>query len=124
MTDERGLVISCPIEVASGSVLVKRADLDPQELRSNLLFWDKLDFPDQFYIGFGLGPDSEFLLKENILQRTKVDLPGGEMGEILRAAHIGGSAYSTPNNLAYGAYLRGRTRFHSWTTNLKRVAAL
>jgi len=90
MSDERGLVISPPIEISpNGGVLVKNPNLDPQEMRWNLLFWDKLDFPEQFAFGFNLSPDLQFLVDCKILQRTRVNVAGGTGGDVLRAAHVG-----------------------------------
>ncbi|RWK19808.1 MAG: hypothetical protein EOR43_23070 [Mesorhizobium sp.] len=85
----RGLVVSPPIQIDGESVFVRSGDLDPQEVRSNLLFWDKLDFPTQSLIGFGLGADSQFLENAGVLQRTNVHVPSGSAGNILRAAHVG-----------------------------------
>lgn len=85
----RGLVVSPPIRVDAESVYVESADLDPQEMRLNLLFWDKLVFPTQNLIGFGLGADAQFLETSGVLQRTTVAVPAGSMGDILRAAHVG-----------------------------------
>jgi hypothetical protein len=102
MSDERGLVISPPIEISRGSVFVRSSSLDPQELRFALLFWDKLDFPEQHHVAFGLNPDSQFLLEANVLQRTRVQVPGGEMGDILRAAHV--SAFRALNDKEPGQW--------------------
>lgn len=88
----RGLVVSPPIEISGQSLTVKSSDLDPQEVRSNLLFWDKLDYPDQNIIGFGLSPDAEFLIDAGVLQRTRIQFSGrGDAAEIFRNLHI--SAY-------------------------------
>jgi hypothetical protein len=106
----RGLVVSPSIEISGGAIHIKSADLDPQEVRSNLLFWDKLDFPDQNMIHFGLSKDSEFLLKSGILQRTHVTLTGTWDGAAaLRSAHLAAFAFldkSEPGlwSLATGAH--------------------
>ncbi|MER9883112.1 DUF6236 family protein [Mesorhizobium sp. M0118] len=64
------------------------ADLDPQELRSNLLFWDKLVFPTQNYLNFSLGADARFLESAGVLQRTKIDTQSDLLSDALREAHI------------------------------------
>ncbi|HEY9213616.1 MAG TPA: DUF6236 family protein [Ancylobacter sp.] len=85
----RGLVVSPPIEVGGQSLTIKSSNLDPQELRSNLLFWDKLDFPEQNLFHFGLSPDAEFLVSAGVLQRTRIHFSGGgEMGDIFRSLHV------------------------------------
>lgn len=93
MSDIRGLVISPPIELsARGKIFIKSSELDLQELRANLLFWDKLDFPEQEFVKFGLSQDSEFLLDAGVLQRTPVSVSncGWDYAEILRSAHLEG----------------------------------
>ncbi|MGX5805236.1 DUF6236 family protein [Bradyrhizobium sp. Arg314] len=85
----RGLVVSPPIRVDGGSVYLASSGLDPQEMRSNLLFWDRLDFPAQNMIAFGLDADAQFLKSAGVLQRTVVGISGGSMGDVLRAAHVG-----------------------------------
>lgn len=85
---ERGLVVSPPIEISGTHTLVKSSNLDPQEMRANLLFWDKLDFPKQRLIHFGLSPDAQFLVDSKILQQTQVNVSGGEIGAALRSAHV------------------------------------
>lgn len=93
----RGLVVSPPIETGGRSLAIKSSDLDPQELRSSLLFWDKLDFPDQNIIGFGLSPDVEFLMTAGVLQRTRVEFAGaGDIAELYRRLHV--SAYELLDN--------------------------
>ncbi|MEI5680448.1 DUF6236 family protein [Mesorhizobium sp. CCNWLW179-1] len=88
MNQERGLVVSPPIQISGNSAMIESTDLDPQELRMYLLFWDKLDFPEQNYIQFGLAADAEYLIDANVLQRTKVTPPSGWGSDILRNAHV------------------------------------
>lgn len=44
--------------------------LDPEKLRQYILYWDKIDYPDNNLIGHELTPDEEFLLKCGVLERT------------------------------------------------------
>lgn len=44
--------------------------LDPQKLRQYLLYWDKIDYPDNNIMSYKLTPDEEFLMKCGILERT------------------------------------------------------
>lgn len=82
-------MISPPIEVGETYINVKSSDLDPQELRSNLLFWDRLDFPELSSVLFKLSLDSEFLLNAGILQRTRVAFSGtAGIGAIVRDGHL------------------------------------
>ncbi len=106
----RSLVVSPSIEINERAIHIKSTDLDPQEVRSNLLFWDKLDFPDQNMIHFGLSEDSEFLLKSGVLQRTHVTLTGSWDGATaLRNAHLAAFSFLEKNepglwSLATGAH--------------------
>lgn len=89
-TPWRGLVVSPPIEVVGTRITVKSSALDPQELRSNLLFWDRLDFPEQRVIYCELDPDAEFLVSSGVLKRTRIEfVGGGDMAGIFRDLHVG-----------------------------------
>lgn len=86
----RGLVVSPPIESSGNQLLMKSGVLDPQELRSNLLFWDRLDFPEQNTLQIGLDRDAQFLAEAGVLQRSKALFSGsGDMAEIYRNLHVG-----------------------------------
>lgn len=88
MADTRGLVISPPIELSNRALYVKSSTLDPQELRFSLLFWDKLDYPENSLLKLPPGDDAEFLISAGILQRTRVDIQSGEMADAFRRAHV------------------------------------
>ena len=44
--------------------------LDPEKLRQYILYWDKIDYPNNNIIGYELTPDEEFLLKCGVLERS------------------------------------------------------
>lgn len=50
--------------------------LDPEKLRQYILYWDKIDYPDNNLIGYELTPDEEFLLKCGVLERTMCRFSG------------------------------------------------
>lgn len=89
MANIRGLVISVPMKFEGPAVRISGA-LDPQELRSNLLFWDILEWPDPGFIQYGITPDAQFLIDSKIIQRTPVTVPGGQLQDILLAAYRNG----------------------------------
>jgi hypothetical protein len=95
MTDTRGLVVSCPIEIlANGSLQVKSARLDPQELRFALLFWDLLEYPQNNLIHITSGPEESFLESAGVLHRTRLIFNGAGLGGILfRTIHIAAFRY-------------------------------
>lgn len=74
---ERGLVISPPINLERGRFYLKSSDIDPLQLRANLLLWDRLAFPNNNFISIGEGPDAKFLMAEGILFRPQARISGG-----------------------------------------------
>jgi hypothetical protein len=72
----RGLIVSPPIEVEGTHLLAKSSNLDPQELRFALLFWDKLVWPSSRAIHFASGPDELFLESAKILERPEYTFNG------------------------------------------------
>ncbi len=91
MANQRGLVISYPIIMSAGGIglYLKANELDPQELRFSLLFWDKLDFPANNVEDFGLDENADFLARTGILNRTRVDVSGVFPNELAYAqAHF------------------------------------
>jgi hypothetical protein len=88
LASERGLVVSNPIQI-SGNALKAKSGLDPQELRTALLFWDKLDYPENNLIAFGLQPDAQFLVDAGVLKRTRIQVVGGgAMEKAYAQAHV------------------------------------
>lgn len=74
---ERGLVISPPITLEGGSFHLKSSDIDPLQLRANLLMWDRLAFPQSNFISIGESVDAKFLMDEGILFRPQARISGG-----------------------------------------------
>ena len=72
----RGLVVSPPIEIQGSNLFVKSSNLDPQELRFALLFWDRLVWPSSRNIYFSSGPDELFLESTGILSRPDYTIDG------------------------------------------------
>lgn len=95
----RGLVVSPPMESAGTTLKLKSGVLDPQELRSSLLFWDRLDFPDQPLIKFGQNSDAEFLASAGVLKRTEIKISGrGDFATAVRDAHVAAFRYLDKEN--------------------------
>lgn len=80
---ERGLVLSSGIR-GSGKSVELRVGLDPEELRSSLLLWDRLDWPEHSIIKSPLDKESQFLISEGIMQRTMF----GETGNWFRKSQL------------------------------------
>lgn len=74
--NHRGLVVSPPIEIEGSRLFAKSSNLDPQELRFSLLFWDRLVWPSSRAVHFGSGPDETFLESAGILTRPEYTFNG------------------------------------------------
>lgn len=72
----RGLVVSPPIEIEGTRLHAKSSNLDPQELRFALLFWDRLVWPSSRAIYFASGPDETFLEEAGVLSRPEYTVYG------------------------------------------------
>ncbi len=72
----RGLVVSPPIKIEGSRLYAKSSNLDPQELRFALLFWDKLVWPSSRAIFFESGPDETYLEDAKILTRPEYTFYG------------------------------------------------
>ena len=90
MANERGLVISCPVEISGRSMTFRSGPaLDPQELRFSLLLWDKLDFPINNVVGIGPDAETQFLQSAGLLNRTMTQvISGGDVVSSFVQTHI------------------------------------
>jgi len=66
---ERGIIISNPMRIDGSSVSIDSTDVDQDELRRALLFWDRLIWPSTSGIYIDGGPDMDFLVGEGKLLR-------------------------------------------------------
>lgn len=74
--NNRGLVVSPPLEIEGSRILAKSSNLDPQELRFSLLFWDRLVWPSSRAIHFTSGADEQFLESAGVLTRPEYTFNG------------------------------------------------
>lgn len=85
---ERGIIIGPPTQV-EGTSLRMSPSLDPIELRTWLLFWDKLVWPDNAFIGTPMLPDYEYLIAAGVLTRPTYrfsgDVAQGVLGGYIQA---------------------------------------
>ena len=66
---KRGIIVSPPTVIEGTSMRIVNSNLDPQELRFSLLFWDRLIWPSSRAIFIESGPDASFLESASILSR-------------------------------------------------------
>lgn len=84
---ERGLIVTSPSSVLpDGSLYLAKSDLDSQELRSSLLYWDKLAWPknDLMVVEHEHDDDIMELIRCNVLETPTVpSLRSGMAGRIM-----------------------------------------
>lgn len=72
----RGLIISAPTTITGLSVTIKSSRLDMQELRSSLLYWDRLSMPTSNIIHIPPDQDTQFLIDSGVLYTPRFNLTG------------------------------------------------
>lgn len=88
--NQRGLVISSPIFI-EGNSLSAKGELDRQELRLSLLFWDVLDYPRNFLFSSDGDDEADFLERSGVLRRSESRLlgGGGQASNLFALGHVG-----------------------------------
>lgn len=66
---KRGIVVSPPVEIQAEGLYAKDSNIDAQELRFALLFWDELVWPSSKAIHFESNEDERFLECAGVLRR-------------------------------------------------------
>lgn len=86
---ERGLIISPPMELnLNANQFSARGGFDLQALRADLLFWDKLVFPQTGFVYNA--PEIEYLQRSGILSCPRFPMSGGELAKSVYGAHVSG----------------------------------
>lgn len=78
---EKGVVLWAGLQVDPSGRTMSGLPLNPQELRSSLLLWDRLDWPANDFLSAPSGPDEEFLIAEGILRRSRFATSGRRVVE-------------------------------------------
>lgn len=85
----RGLIINNPTSIEGNSFSILSSNLDPQDLRSSLLYWDRLAWPSISMFRTTLSPDEEYLQTSGILQRPEYPAFGrGEIGNLYKNIYL------------------------------------
>ncbi len=79
----RGLIINRPMKI-TGSRMDVTGSFDQQDLRTSLLYWDRLLIPTQNAIGFGEDPDITFLKSSGVLGERHFFINGDVAREIAK----------------------------------------
>jgi hypothetical protein len=82
---KRGLVMSPPIEINGSELVVKASNIDKQELRYALLFWDKIVWPSSHAVYLQSNRDEVFLEEAGVLRRPNYTV----VGDIARGIMLG-----------------------------------
>lgn len=64
------------MEIDGQALFIKSTDLDPQELRFSLLFWDKLVWPTSRNFVIGNSHDAQFLVEAGVMERPDYTFDG------------------------------------------------
>lgn len=72
----RGLIVCPPIEIQGTKLHLKSNQLDPEELRFAVLFWDRLVWPSSKALFIESGPDAKFLEAAGVLSRPNYTFSG------------------------------------------------
>ncbi|KNZ40570.1 DUF6236 family protein [Acetobacterium bakii] len=68
----RGIIISPQFKMEGDVFTLISSNIDPIKLRQYLLYWDKIDFPDNNIVSIGGSPEIDYLESQDILSRSKV----------------------------------------------------
>ncbi len=73
---DRGVII-CPYFTFDGRSLhfPGLVGIEPEHLRHYLLYWDRIEYPNNNFIHIGSSPDVQSLIDAGVLQRTNISLP-------------------------------------------------
>ena len=82
---KRGIVISPPVTIEGKKFRSLSGNLDPQELRFSLLFWDELVWPQNNIVQLSSrnNPDVDFLERCRVLTRPIQFYQGGDVATIM-----------------------------------------
>lgn len=69
----RGLIVSPPMIVGDGflDLSSNASEIDPQEMKMNLLFWDKFSWPEQNLITIQITEHMQYLVETGVIERPK-----------------------------------------------------
>ena len=78
---ERGVIISPPFDFDGRSLSIT-GSVKAEDLRKYLLYWDKIDYPQNNLISTATGPNEQFLIDAGVLRRTQIRLTfSGNIGD-------------------------------------------
>lgn len=106
----RGIVVS-PVKITGKNSMKVNGKIFPVDIRRYLLYWDRIDFPQNNIIGFGETPEISFLKDIGILKQSNIRvLDSGEMTKLYLKTQI--EALKLNNEKEKGCWSLGQTNTH------------
>jgi hypothetical protein len=102
---KRGIIITSPFTFDGKALTAPYSGIEPVFLRQCLLFWDRIDWPDNNIISLGtVTPEIQFLIESKIMIRTRVSISGtiGNIGHALLIMQE--AAFEVHNNTEPGLW--------------------
>lgn len=83
-SSKRGIIVNSPTTIRpNGSFTINSAQLDRQDLRSSLLYWDKLSWPKNRVIFISGGPETQELVNCGVMETPMIDAPLSGYGSFI-----------------------------------------
>lgn len=101
----RGIVIS-PIKILGKTAFSAGGQLE-SNLRNYILYWDKIDIPQNNLIAFGNSPEVDFLKSAGVVQQTRVEIAmSGEMNRLYMLGQL--KVFEENNRIEKGKWSLGQ----------------
>lgn len=68
----RGIIISPPFKMEDNAFTLISSNIEPIKLRQYLLYWDRIDFPDNNLLSIGSSPEIQYLESAGVLNRSRI----------------------------------------------------
>lgn len=99
----RGLVISPEYTLTPNGIQISSTTIDSNKLRQYLMYWDKLDYPNNNIISFGDTPEISYLKSVGVLKSSKIHIhSSGEIGELYAKSQL--EAFNLNNSKEKGSW--------------------
>ena len=84
----KGLIVGPPVNITIDSISGSGSGFSLEQIRRAVLFWDEIHWPINSAIGFGGGPEVEFLEDAGVLKRSRFGIQSGTASEIYVSSFI------------------------------------
>ncbi|MFC4684677.1 DUF6236 family protein [Exiguobacterium sp. s149] len=96
----RGIVISPQVDIIEKNrMIVRNSNIDQEKLREYVMYWDQIDFPVNQILHFGDTPETDYLVKAQVMKRSKINLQmSGELVELFLKGQLEAFRINNANN--------------------------